>query len=71
MENLKQLLSVNSVPVISSLVSNLLYDITGVIESKKMPLRLQTGRMAKKSKKKRGIEFAVFLKSHEKSKTTS
>jgi hypothetical protein len=44
-------------------VSNLLYDIIEAIKSKKMPLRLQTGRISKK--KKRGIEFAVLPKSHE------
>ena len=70
MENLRPFLSVNSVPVISNLVSKLLYDIIEVTKSKILPLRLQTGRMAKKQKKL-GIEFAVFPKSHAKSKTTS
>jgi hypothetical protein len=43
MENLRPLLFVNSVPVFSDLVSNLLYDIIEVMKSKKLPLRLQTG----------------------------
>jgi hypothetical protein len=51
MENLRPFLSVNSVPVISNLVSKLLYDIIEGTKSKILPLRLQTGRMAKKAKK--------------------
>jgi hypothetical protein len=43
MQNLRPLLSVNLVPVISNLVSNLLYDIIEVMKSKIFPLRLQTG----------------------------
>jgi len=43
MENLRPLLSVNSVPVISNLVWNHLYDIIEVMKSKILPLRLQTG----------------------------
>jgi hypothetical protein len=43
MENLRPLLSVNLVPVISDTVSNLLYDIIEVMKSKILPLRLQTG----------------------------
>ena len=43
MQNLRPLLSVNSIPVISNLVSNLLYDIIEVMKSKILPLRLQTG----------------------------
>ena len=70
MENLRPFLSVNSVPVISNLVSKLFYDIIEVTKSKILPLRLQTGRMAKKQKKL-GIEFAVFPKSRAESKTTS
>ena len=70
MKDLRPLLSVNLVPVISDLVLNLLYDVIEVMKSKILPLRLQTGRMAKKQKK-RVIEFAVFPKSHGKSKTTS
>jgi hypothetical protein len=42
MGNLRPLLSVNSVHVISDLVSNLLYDIIEVMKSKILPLRLQT-----------------------------
>jgi len=53
MENLRPFLSVNSVPVISNLVSKLFYDIIEVTKSKILPLRLQTGRMAKKAKKTR------------------
>jgi hypothetical protein len=43
MQNLRPLLSVDAVPVISNLVSNLLYDIIEVMKSKILPLRLQTG----------------------------
>ena len=73
MQNLRPLLSVNSIPLISNLVSNLLYDIIELIKSKILPLRSQTGSPPgwQKSKKKRVIEFAVFPKSHGKSKTTS
>ena len=60
MENLRPFLSVNSVPVISNLVSKLFYDIIEVTKSKILPLRLQTGRMAKKQKKL-GIEFASLV----------
>ena len=49
MENLRPFLNVKSVPVISNLVSNLLYDIIEVTKSKILSLRLQTGRMAKKN----------------------
>jgi hypothetical protein len=70
MKNLRPLLSFNSVPAFSNLVSKLLYDIIKVTKSKILPGRLLTGRMAKKQKK-RCIEFEVFLRSHEKSKTTS
>jgi hypothetical protein len=53
MENLRPLLSVNLVPVIFELVSNLLYEIIEVMKSKILPLRLQTGRIAKKQNKTR------------------
>ena len=43
MQNLRPLLSIKSIPVISNLVSNLLYDIIEVMKSKILPLRLQTG----------------------------
>ena len=43
MGNLRPLLSVNLVPVISDLVSNPLYDIIEVMKSKILPLRIQTG----------------------------
>jgi hypothetical protein len=54
MENLRPLLSVNLVPLISNLVLNLLYDIIELIKSKILPLRLQTaarqdGKKAKKN----------------------
>ena len=70
MQNKRPILSVNLISLISNLVSKLFYDIIEVTISKILPLRLQTGRMAKKQKK-RGIEFFVFPKSHGKSKTTS
>jgi hypothetical protein len=43
MKDLRPLLSVNLVPVISDLVLNLLYDVIEVMKSKILPLRLQTG----------------------------
>jgi len=50
MGNLRKVLSINSVPVISNLVSNLLYEIIELMKSKILLLRLQTGSMAKSKK---------------------
>jgi len=71
MENLRPLLSVNLVPVISHLFSNLLYDIIKVMKSKKKCRCVYRLAGWQKKQKKCGIEFAMFPKSHEKFKTTS
>ena len=69
MKNLRPLLNANLAPAVSEPASKVPCDFIKVAKSKILPGRLQTGRMAKKQKN-RGIYFGVFLRSHEKSKTT-